>query len=88
MVCINRPCVFIAFYYLKPVLADGEFVASSQSRFGVVLCRTWALVVYDGRMQVSENYKYATYAFGGLLVLQFLWWNKKAPEVLKLGGGY
>lgn len=37
---------------------------------------------------VSKNYQYATYALTGLLVLQFLWWDKKAPEVLKLRGGY
>lgn len=37
--------------------------------------------------QVSKNYQYATFALSGLLVLQFLWWNQKAPEVLKLGQG-
>ena len=37
---------------------------------------------------VSENWKYATFALGGLLVVQFLWWNYKAPEVLRLGKGY
>lgn len=40
-----------------------------------------------GRMeqQVSVNWKYATFGLGALIVVQFLWWNAKAPEVLKLG---
>jgi hypothetical protein len=37
---------------------------------------------------VSSNWKYATVGLGALLVVQFWWWNKKAPEVLRLGGGY
>jgi|GEM_PF-2231371 hypothetical protein len=34
---------------------------------------------------VSANWKYATFGLVGLLGVQFWWWNKKAPEVLKLG---
>ena len=37
---------------------------------------------------VSKNWMYARMGLGALLALQFAWWNKKAPEVLKLGGGY
>lgn len=40
------------------------------------------------QQQVSANYKYATFILGGLIVAQFFWWNAKAPEVLKMGGGY
>jgi hypothetical protein len=36
---------------------------------------------------VNENWKYATFGLGVLVVAQFFWWNKKAPEVLKLGYG-
>lgn len=35
--------------------------------------------------QVSVNWKYATFALVGALGLQFWWWNKQAPEVLRLG---
>ncbi len=35
--------------------------------------------------ETSRNWKYATFGLGALLVVQFLWWNQKAPEVLKLG---
>lgn len=38
--------------------------------------------------QVSQNWKYASFVLGGLIVAQFFWWNAKAPEVLKLGQGY
>jgi hypothetical protein len=38
--------------------------------------------------QVHRGWKYATMGLGALVVAQFFWWNKKAPEVLKLGGGY
>jgi len=43
--------------------------------------------------QVSANWKYATIGLIGLAAFQFWWWNKKAPQVLKLGeaksgGGY
>ena len=34
---------------------------------------------------VSANWKYATFGLVGLLGVQFWWWNKKAPEVLRLG---
>ena len=40
---------------------------------------------------VHPAWKYATVTLGGLVIAQFFWWNKKAPEVLKLrkaGGGY
>ena len=37
---------------------------------------------------VSANWKYATFGLSALLVVQFWWWNKKAPDVLKLGAGY
>ena len=32
------------------------------------------------------GWKVATFALTGLVVAQFLWWNKKAPQVLNLGG--
>jgi len=32
---------------------------------------------------VSRN---VAYGLGALLVIQFLWWNKKCPGVLKRGG--
>lgn len=35
---------------------------------------------------VSQNWKYATIGLVGLVVVQAWWWNKKAPEVLRLGG--
>jgi len=38
--------------------------------------------------QVSRNWKYATIGLIGLLGVQFWWWNKKAPQVLSLGGGF
>jgi hypothetical protein len=42
--------------------------------------------------QVHPAWKYATLGLSALVVGQFFWWNKKAPEVLKLGkaggGGY
>lgn len=34
--------------------------------------------------QVSVGWKYATIGLGALVVGQFLWWNAKAPQVLKL----
>jgi hypothetical protein len=34
---------------------------------------------------VSANWKYASFGLVALLGVQFWWWNKKAPEVLKLG---
>lgn len=37
---------------------------------------------------VSVNWKYATLLAGGLLVAQFLWWDAKAPQVLRGGRGY
>lgn len=33
-----------------------------------------------------NGWKIATFALAGLVVAQFLWWNKKAPEVLGLSG--
>ncbi len=43
--------------------------------------------------RVSANWKYATIGLVGLALFQAWWWNKKAPQVLKLGeakgaGGY
>ena len=41
--------------------------------------------------RVSRNWMYATIGLVGLAAFQVWWWNKKAPEVLKLGqggGGY
>ena len=35
----------------------------------------------------TNPWKTATFVMGGLLIAQFWWWNKKAPEVLNLGGG-
>jgi hypothetical protein len=35
-----------------------------------------------------NGWKIATFVLGGLVVAQFVWWNKKAPEVLGLSGGY
>lgn len=35
--------------------------------------------------QVSVGWKYAALGLAGLLGVQFWWWNKKAPEVLRLG---
>lgn len=37
---------------------------------------------------VSRNWQYATVALSVAVVAQFFWWNAKAPQVLKLGGGY
>jgi hypothetical protein len=34
-----------------------------------------------------NGWKIATFALGGLVIAQFVWWNKKAPEVLNLGAG-
>lgn len=34
---------------------------------------------------VSRNWKYATFGLVALLGVQFWWWNKKAPQVLRLG---
>jgi hypothetical protein len=34
---------------------------------------------------VHRGWKWAALGLGGLVVAQFFWWNKKAPEVLKLG---
>jgi hypothetical protein len=35
---------------------------------------------------MNDNpWKTATFVMGGLLIVQFMWWNAKAPEVLKLG---
>lgn len=37
---------------------------------------------------VSRRWMYATGALTAALIFQFMWWNKKAPEVLKsLGSG-
>lgn len=33
----------------------------------------------------TNKWKIATFVMGGLLIAQFVWWNKKAPEVLRLG---
>lgn len=38
-----------------------------------------------GLGDVSDNWKYATIGLIGLVGLQLWWWNKKAPNVLKLG---
>ncbi len=35
---------------------------------------------------VSTRWKYATFGLVALAVAQFWWWNKKAPQVLRLGG--
>lgn len=35
--------------------------------------------------RVSPRWKYAAFVFGGLIVVQAIWWNSKAPEVLRLG---
>jgi hypothetical protein len=36
-----------------------------------------------------NGWKIATFALTGLVVVQFLWWNKQAPDVMRrLGGGY
>lgn len=35
--------------------------------------------------RVHRGWKYAAIGLTGLVVAQFFWWNKKAPEVLKLG---
>jgi len=35
---------------------------------------------------VSPRWKWATFGLVGLVVAQFWWWNKKAPQVLRLGG--
>ena len=32
-----------------------------------------------------NGWKYATYGLGALVLVQFIWWNAKAPEVLRLG---
>lgn len=34
-----------------------------------------------------NGWKIATFVLGGLVVAQFVWWNWKAPEVLRLGRG-
>lgn len=36
--------------------------------------------------QVNPAWMYATFALAGLVVVQAVWWNYKAPEVLALGG--
>jgi len=33
-----------------------------------------------------SRWKYAALGLAGLVVAQFWWWNKKAPQVLRLGG--
>jgi hypothetical protein len=38
----------------------------------------------SGDSMVSQNWKYATYALGALVVAQFFWWDSKAPQVLNL----
>lgn len=38
--------------------------------------------------QVGAGWKYATVALSALLVAQFAWWNKKAPNVLGAKKGY
>jgi hypothetical protein len=35
---------------------------------------------------VTSRWKYAALGLAGLVVAQFWWWNKKAPQVLRLGG--
>ncbi len=35
--------------------------------------------------QVSKRWKYATFALGTAVVLQFVWWDQKCPEVLRGG---
>jgi hypothetical protein len=35
---------------------------------------------------MDNPWKTATFVLGGLLVVQFWWWNKQAPEVLNLSG--
>ena len=37
--------------------------------------------------RVSPYWMYATVGLVALAVVQFAWWNNKAPEVLKLGEG-
>ena len=34
-----------------------------------------------------NGWKWATFGLAGLVVLQFWWWNKQAPQVLNLGSG-
>lgn len=34
----------------------------------------------------TNPWKTATFVLAGALVVQFWWWNKKAPEVLNLSG--
>jgi hypothetical protein len=34
----------------------------------------------------ETRWKYAALGLAGLVVAQFWWWNKKAPQVLRLGG--
>jgi len=42
----------------------------------------------DPATNVSRAWKFATFGLVGLVVVQAWWWNKQAPEVLKLSGGY
>ena len=37
-------------------------------------------------MAPETRWKYAALGLAGLVVAQFWWWNKKAPQVLRLGG--
>lgn len=34
--------------------------------------------------QVDVKWKYATIGLGVLVVAQFVWWNRQAPQVLNL----
>jgi len=36
--------------------------------------------------QVSRGWMFATIGLATVVVGQFFWWNKKAPQVLNLGG--
>ena len=36
---------------------------------------------------VDRKWKYAALGLGALVVLQFVWWNNRAPQVLNLGAG-
>lgn len=33
---------------------------------------------------VDAKWKYAAIGLGGLIVVQFIWWNRQAPQVLNL----
>lgn len=44
------------------------------------------VVAWGMQNGVSPGWKYATVALVGLVAAQAIWWNYKAPEVLRLGG--